>query len=95
MTKKPKQVEPQEPSQEVLSALTVEGNDTVFMFTDTTYASVWNEKEDRYDLLTIRINSETNECVIDKREATRYDTSYRALDDVIKKVTNLYIKGEE
>lgn len=96
MSKKPKQVEEsQEIAQEANSALMDEGSTVIFTYTDTTYAAVWNEAFNRYDMLRIRINSETEECIIDKREPTKYNTEYRALNDTMNKITNLYIKGEE
>lgn len=94
--KKPKQVnEPQEVMQEA-PALMDEGNSSEKKeYTDTAFCPVWNETFKRYDMLTIRINRNSEKCFVDKREPTRYDTEYRALDDLIKKVTNLFIKGEE
>lgn len=92
MSKKPKQ-EPQE-EQEVAALMDEEGVE-VFEYTDTTFCPVWNETFKRYDMLRIRVNKNNEKCVIDKRESTRYDTQYRALDDVLQKFTNLFVKGEE
>ena len=93
MSKKPKQVEPRKNEQDV-SALTEEGDTVYFDYTDTTYCPVWNETFKRYDMLTIRLNRDTEECVVEKRESTRYNTSYRALHDLIEKISTLFVKGE-
>lgn len=95
MSKKPKQVEPQEEQEVKDSALMVEGDTAVFDYTDTTFAPVWNETFQRYDMLRIRINRDTEECMVDKRESTRYNSHDRALHDVLKRLTNLFIKGED
>ncbi len=95
MSKNPKQVKPQELKQDAQDLKDEANSMEDYSYTDTTFCPVWNETFKRYDMLTIRINRNSEKCFVDKREATRYDTNYRALDDLIKRISDFFIKGEK
>lgn len=56
-----------------------------------TYVPVWNDTFKRYDMLTVYINSGSEQTKI-TREATRYDSEHRAHADVIKRLTDDFMK---
>jgi hypothetical protein len=62
-----------------------EEGDAWFPYDVSAYMPVYNKKRKAYDMLVVRINSETDESQVE-REETRYDSIQRALLDVKTRV---------
>ena len=76
------------------SEINEESGIAVFEYDDTAYLPVWNETRKAYDMLLIRINVGSEQCVIE-RESTKYDSKHRALADVLSRYQDKFLKGRE
>lgn len=82
MAKKKKDVEVEIDETELDSDLEGEaGDDTWFQYDAEAFTVLRNEENGRFDLVTIKINSQTNEVALE-RENTRYDSISRAIMDI-------------
>jgi hypothetical protein len=63
-----------------------------FEHQETAYLAVMNPETKKYDMLIIKIDLRTDETRVE-REATRYDSVHRSLQDTIKRITDKMIKG--
>lgn len=85
--------EPQELAVAAKEELKAEESDE-FVADGRAYLPVWNETFKRYDMLIIYVNKDTMTTYIE-REATKYDTEHRALHDIVKRVSDDFMKKKD
>lgn len=62
-----------------------------FEYTHNAFCAVWNETRKQYDMLTIRINSGSEEIKIE-RSQRKYDSLPRAMEETMRLTESEFLK---